>query len=146
MRLRLLIAIALTFVIVAVGGLMRTDPQGEALAYTECPWRGDARVTVTLAVAPGDTLPVRMHEEVHAQQCRQLGPLKYRLQNLTTRGKLALEAPAYCAGARARLAQRMGTALVRERLFDDATAAFKGSADPTAVREALRSACPEIAR
>lgn len=146
MQLRLLIAIVLTFVIVAVGDLIRTDPQWEALAYTECPWRGDPRVTVTPAVAAEDTLPVRMHEEAHAQQCRQLGPLKYRLQNLTTRGKLALEAPAYCAGARARLAQRMDSAVVRERLMDDAIASFKGAADPATVREAIRVSCPEMFR
>jgi hypothetical protein len=146
LQLRLLLVLVLTFVIVVAGRLMRTEPHMEALGYTECPFRGEPRVTVTANVAAEDTLPVRMHEEVHAAQCRELGTLEYRLKNFTTHGKLALEAPAYCAGARARLAQGMDSALVRERLIDDATASFKGAADPLAVREVLRLACPEIAR
>ena len=145
-RLRLLVALALILAIVFVYRLAGVRPYGETLAYTECPFWGEPRVTITSAVAAEDTQPVRVHEEVHASQCRRLGPFRYRRENLTTRGKLALEAPAYCAGARMRLTLRVDSAVVRERLIDDASAAFKGSTDPTALRAALRLYCPEIVR
>ena len=145
LRERRIAALAVILVMVLVYRLMGVQRFGEALAYTECPFKGEPRVALSSAVAAEDTQPVRVHEEVHASQCRRLGPFRYRLENLTTRGKLALEAPAYCAGAKTRLALRVDSAVVRERLIDDATAAFKGSADPTAVRAALRVACPEIA-
>lgn len=99
---------------------------GEPLAWTECPVRGEALVTITEGVAPADTLPVRMHEEVHAAQCRSLGPWRYRARNLTREGRLSLEAPGYCAGAHARPTQGEDTARVRERLLDDAQGAFPG--------------------
>lgn len=148
MRLRILAAIALTLVVVFLYRVFIAPPHafGEALAYTECPFRGDARVTVTSRVAPEDTFPVRVHEELHARQCRELGPFRYRLRNLTSRRKLSLEAPAYCAGARARLAQRLDSSLVRERMLDDATAAFKDLADSASVHAALRASCRDIAR
>jgi hypothetical protein len=119
---------------------------GEALGYTRCPFFGDARVTLMAGIVPEDTLPVREHEEIHAGQCRERGPFGYRFTNLTPQGKLGFEAPAYCAGARARLSQGGDSVIVRERLIDDVTAAFRGAAKPAAVLAALRSACPEIVR
>lgn len=124
--------------------LARAEVPADALAFTECPWFGDARVTVSPTVFAEDAVPVRRHEDVHATQCRELGPLRYRLRNLRTSGRLALEAPAYCAGARARLVQGMDAARVRERVIDDATAAFHDEFDSTAIAAALRRSCPEV--
>jgi hypothetical protein len=87
-----------------------------------------------------------MHEETHAHQCRTLGAWRYRWRNLTGTGRLSLEAPAYCAGARARLTQRETPALVRERVIDDAESAFKDVVPAERVREALRLSCPELFR
>jgi hypothetical protein len=115
-----------------------------ALAYTECPWRGSARVTVRPHLTARDTFPVRRHEAVHAAQCDSLGPARYRLTNLTSNGRLSLEAPAYCAGARARRNMGVSPLLVRERLRDDARAAFSGKLDSGTVVAALRRACPDI--
>jgi len=145
-RLRALVALALTLLVVLAYRvfLAPADAHGEALAYTTCPFRGDALVIVTPRVAPEDTFPVRVHEEIHASQCRQFGPWRYRFTNLSSRGKLSLEAPAYCAGARARLKQGMPVARVRERLLDDAEAAFRGAQDSLRVREALRVWCRDI--
>jgi len=70
---------------------------------------------------------------------------QHRLRNLTTQGRLSLEAPAYCVGARGRLSQGMDSAIVRERLGDDIRSAFEGRAD-SLVRDELRRACPELAR
>lgn len=120
--------------------------RASALAYTECPWRGPARVTLRPVVTARDSVPVRRHEEVHAAQCDSLGPARYRLTNLTARGRLSLEAPAYCAGARARLELGVPPALVRERLRDDARAAFHDALDSAVVDGALRQACPDLWR
>lgn len=125
--------------------LKLSDTRAEALAFTECPWRGPARVTITARMTRPDSLPVVAHERVHASQCEALGPLRYRLRNLTDEGRLSLEAPAYCAGARERLRLGQSARYVRERLLDDATAAFSGVLEPDVVRERLRAACPEIA-
>jgi len=115
-----------------------------ALAVTECPWWGPPRVTVRATVTPRDTFPVRRHEQVHAAQCDSLGPARYRITNLTSKGRLSLEAPAYCAGARARLQMGVTPMLVRERLRDDAVAAFHGDLDSTAVFAALGRWCGDL--
>lgn len=149
-RLRLPInPIILVALLVAIGWafpkvLARADLPAEALAFTECPWFSDARVTMSAAVSAEDADPVRRHENVHAAQCRDLGPLRYRLRNLRAAGRLSLEAPAYCAGARARLLQGMDTMHVRERIVDDATAAFHDDLDAKITVAALRRSCPEV--
>lgn len=97
-------------------------------------------------IPPEDTMPVREHEEIHADQCEDLGFAKMRVKNLTARGRLSLEAPAYCAGARSRLRRGDDYTATRERLFDDANAMFAGSLDTSRVNAALRQACPELAR
>ena len=145
-RVRALLVVALA---VAVGWYIPkmtflADTRAEALAYTECPWRSPARVTLTSRVAPGDSLPVLAHERVHASQCDALGPFRYRLRNLTARGRMSLEAPAYCAGARERLRLGWRVRRVRERLIDDATAAFHGKLEPREIVAALSAACPDI--
>jgi hypothetical protein len=117
---------------------------GEPLAETECPFRGPPRVTVNAGLAAEDSMPVRLHEEVHAAQCRELGPVRYRIRNLTGGGKLSLEVPAYCAGARGRLAMRQDSVAVRVRLVDDAQAAFANIVDSARVRAALRAKCPDL--
>ena len=123
-RVLVLLAIAGALTIYAGYRMARAAPQATALAYTECSVGGPARVVMLPGIAIEDTFPVRMHEDVHAEQCRTLGPWRYRWRNLTGRGRLTLEAPAYCAGARARLRQGQDSARVRERLVDDATASF----------------------
>jgi hypothetical protein len=118
-------------------------PSGQPLAETTCPFFGDARIEIASNVAAEDTLPVRRHEAVHAAQCRELGPFTYRMRNLTSAGKLALEAPAYCASASARISQGMDTSRARVRMLDDIGAAFART-DAADVRAALRTHCPAI--
>ncbi len=120
------------------------DTRAEALAFTECPWRSSAKVTVTDRVSREDSLPVLAHERVHARQCDELGPLRYRWRNLTSRGRMSLEAPAYCAGARERLRLGLSARRVRERLLDDATSAFHDKLEPGDIQAALAAACPEV--
>lgn len=139
----------LVLLLVAIGWafpkmIARAEVPAEALAFTECPWFGAARVRVAPTVSPEDAEPVRRHEDVHAAQCGDLGPLRYRVRNLRAAGRLSLEAPAYCAGARARLVQGMDTVRVGERLMDDATAAFHDDLDSKTTVTALRRYCPEV--
>ena len=124
----------------------RTTPRGSPLAFTECSWDGPVVVMVVSRIAPEDTAPVRAHEQTHADQCDDLGFVLYRLRNLSVEGRLSLEAPGYCAGARERLRRGDDTAVTRERMFDDAAAMFAGQADSARVGAALRAACPELAR
>lgn len=125
--------------------LFRTRaPAGQALAYTRCTLRGPVLVMDVSRIPAEDTLPVRAHEEVHVQQCRDLGFLQMRWRNLTAGGRLALEVPGYCAGARARIGRGDNQAITRERLFDDANAMFTGALDSARVNTALRAACPDV--
>ena len=116
----------------------------QVLATTTCPLRGEPRVVIAPDVAPEDSMPVRVHEEVHAAQCRTLGALRYWMRNLSASGKLGLEAPAYCAAAVARIRVGMDSARVVSRLRDDVVEAMSGVADSTTVIAAMRLACPGI--
>jgi hypothetical protein len=118
--------------------------ESEILAITTCPFRGEPVTRVSEGLSLIEIAHVTAHEGVHAQQCRDLGPVKYRLRNLTS--KLSLEAPAYCAGAAARLALGMDSAEVRMRLVDDAVEAMRRTADSANVVAALGEACPAILR
>ena len=145
-RVRPLLLVALA---VAIGWYVPrmsqlADTRAEALAYTDCPWRGPARVTITSRVDASDSLPVLAHEQVHASQCATLGPLRYRMRNLTARGRLSLEVPAYCAGARQRLRLGRPPRHVRERLIDDATSAFHDAIPASDIRTALTAGCPDV--
>ena len=141
-----LILLAALVLLVLVVLRLRSQPTGQALAYTSCTFAGPAMAIDVSRIPVEDTLPVREHEEVHAGQCEDLGFAKMRLKNLTARGRLSLEAPAYCAGARARLRRGDDYTVTRERLFDDANAMFAGSLDSARVNAALRQSCPELAR
>ncbi len=137
----------LCLLVVVLGWLVflrASAPQIQPLAWTDCTLNGPVRMMDVPMLAPEDTQPVRMHEDVHAEQCATLGWTRMRLRNLTAAGKLSLEAPAYCAGARARLRRGDDSAITRERLFDDANGMFSGTLDSSRVNAALRDACPEI--
>ena len=142
---------ALSLLMVALGVMLvrryRVPRTMQPLAYTECTWRdGPVQVMHVSGITPEDTAPVRAHESVHAEQCDRLGWLRYHLRNLTVDGKLSLEAPGYCEGARVRLRRGDDFLVTRDRMFDDANASFAGMADSARVNVALRAACPEIAR
>jgi hypothetical protein len=147
MRVRPVFLISL-LVVAAWGGRvwwLRAHRAARTVAYTTCPFRGPARVVIRTDIQPWDTLAVRVHEEVHAAQCRDLGPVRYRLRSLTANGKLSLEAPAYCAAARARLAVEHDREYASDRLHTDMIEGLSDVADSGAVKEALARECPEIA-
>ena len=86
-------------------------------------------------------MPVRIHEEVHAGQCRELGAFRYRWRNVSASGKLALEIPAYCQAAAARVRRGDARKIVRERLEDDVHAAFSAMLDSATIHEKLAAGC-----
>jgi hypothetical protein len=122
----------------------RMNRATQILATTHCPLRGEPRIVVSRDVPAEDSQPVRIHEEVHAQQCRTLGPIRYRLRNVIASGKLALEAPAYCAAADARLRAGLDSQRVSERLRDDMIEAMSDIADSSSVLASLREHCAGI--
>lgn len=114
------------------------------VARTSCPVVGAGHVEVSPGVAPEMRDAVLAHERVHLAQCAAMGPVRYWAANLRAAGRLAKEAPAYCAYARARLRVDPDTEYASDRLHEDLIAAMD-DADSTRVKAALRAACPEIA-
>lgn len=115
------------------------------IATTTCPFFGDAVVTIVNDLQSRDTMPTRVHEDVHAAQCRQLGPVRYRLRNLTASGRLRAEAPAFCAAAAARMRVDPDSAYANDRLHTDMIEGLSDVADSLAIKRSLMVACPEIA-
>ena len=145
-RAALLVVLLLVSVWGAQSVWARSQRAARTVAWVTCPWRGDPEVVIrNELMAVWDTLPARMHEEVHAQQCRQLGPMKYRLRNFTPSGKLELEAPAYCASAVARLTFDPDSQYASDRVHTDMIEGMSDVADSNAVKDALMRYCPAIA-
>lgn len=115
------------------------------IASTTCPFFGPPVVEMVSDMQPFDTMPARAHEDVHAAQCRELGPIRYRLRNLTAAGRLRAEAPAFCAAAVARLRVDPDTAYANDRLHTDMIEGLSHVADSVAIKQSLMVACPEIA-
>jgi hypothetical protein len=131
-------------VAVVCGVVLLRQPRiaGDVLATTTCPFRGAPVVVIRTGIAAQDTLAVRVHEDVHAAQCRRLGLVRYRLTNLTGAGKLSLEVPAYCAAAVARVRSGWTTRAARERFGDDLESAMSGIADSADLSRAVLRGCP----
>jgi hypothetical protein len=123
----------------------RSSRQSRWVGLTECGWTGSAVVSIRAGLRRNDSLAAVAHERVHASQCDSLGPLRYRLNNLFIADKLALELPAYCAGARERLRLSGDTTFVRMTTILDLLAAAGPDADSAAVAAALTLACAEVA-
>jgi hypothetical protein len=136
------------FIAIAAWGGISTYRRATKLTYvlatTSCPLRGEPKIVIAPGVDAEDSIPVRVHEEVHAAQCRRLGAVNYWLSNVTARGKLSLEAPAYCAAAEARLRAGMDPARVASRLRDDIVEAMSDVADSATAITALRTNCAGI--
>jgi hypothetical protein len=137
---------ALTVAVVGLGVTtwQRSSRETMVLATTTCPFQGAPVITISPDVVPVDSAPVSAHEEVHAAQCRELGPWRYRWENLFDNGKLALEAPAYCAGASVRMRAGQDSGRVRQRLIESTVEALSHVADSVTVVAALRGRCSEL--
>ena len=143
-RRALLIVLALVVGWWGVDASRRSHRETLVLATTTCPFRGEPIITISSDVVPIDSAPVLAHEEVHAEQCRSLGPWRYRWENLSGSGKLQLEAPAYCAGAAVRLRMGQDSARVRVRLIENVYEALGGLADSATILRSLQAACPTV--
>lgn len=123
----------------------RAHRAARVVAYTTCPFFGAPVVVTRTDIPPWDTLVTRVHEEKHAEQCRELGPIRYRLRSLTSTGKLTVEAPAYCAAAVARLTVDPDSQYVSDRLHTDMIEGMSDLADSSAIKAALMKECPALA-
>jgi hypothetical protein len=124
---------------------LRAHRAARTIASTTCPFFGPPRVTMVADMQPWDTMPTRAHEDVHAAQCRELGPIKYRVRNLSAAGKLSLEAPAFCAAASARIRVDPDSNYASERLHTDMIEGLSEIADSATIKRSLMAACPAIA-
>ena len=142
-RVGLVLAVGAILAVIATtrGPNFRDDADAEVLGYTTCGWFGPARVVLTPLATDAEEEPVRRHETVHARQCDSLGPLRYHLRNARARTRLELEVPAYCEGAKARIAQGQRPERVRERMVDDLISAFAGLLPADTVRVSVEARC-----
>ena len=124
---------------------VRAHRAARNVAWTTCPFVGAPIITMLNDIAPWDTFATRVHEEKHAEQCRVLGPVKYRLRSLTSAGKLSVEAPAYCAAAAARLTVDPDSQYASDRLHTDMIEGMSDLVDSSAIKAALLKECPAIA-
>ena len=92
--------------------------------------------------APG--LQPTGEEKDHAAECEQLGPIRYRWQTLFAASNLALETPAYCAGARVRASLSGDTNFVRMTIPIDMIAAMGDVIDSATIVNDLVRVCPEF--
>lgn len=137
-----LLAIALFYGLIATWRRIHR-PAGRWVGYTDCAWLGAPRITVRGGLRPIDSLAVVAHESVHVAECEQLGPVRYRWRTMFAASNLALETPAYCAGARVRA--RLGdTAFVRATILIDMLAAMSDATDSVAIARAVAASCPEF--
>ena len=118
---------------------------GRWVGYTDCAWLGKPRIVVRGGLRKIDSLAVVAHESVHAVECEQLGPLRYRWRTLFASSNLALETPAYCAGARVRAALSGDTAFVRATIPIDMIAAMGDVIDSVTIVRELARECPAFA-
>jgi hypothetical protein len=135
-------------VVGAWGGRVAWDRSHRAarnVAWTTCPFFGPPVVRMVSDIPFYDTLVTRVHEEKHAEQCRELGPVRYRLRSLTSAGKLSVETPGFCAGAEARLLVDADSEYVSDRLHTDMIEGLADILDSNSIKVALMRECPAIA-
>ena len=150
MRARVRPAWVVVLVVVAAwGGYSAWRQQQRAarnVAWTTCPFFGPPVVRMRAdLIASWDTVVARVHEETHAAQCRALGPVHYRWRSLSASGKLALESPAYCASAVARLTVDPDSQYASDRMHTDMIEGLAHLLDSSRVKAALMAECPAIA-
>lgn len=91
-----------------------------------------------------DSLAVLAHELVHVAECEELGPLRYRWRTMSAASNLALETPAYCAGARERARLNGDTAFLRMTTAQDMIAAMGDVIDSMTIVRSIAANCPEF--
>lgn len=140
----LLVLLAIAVVYGSVVTWRRVTRPGRWVGYTDCSWRGKPRVVVRSGLRPIDSLAVAAHESVHAAECEELGPIRYRWRTLFASSNLALETPAYCAGARVRARLNGDTAFVRMTIPIDMIAAMGDVIDSATIVRSIAKSCPEF--
>ena len=142
----LLALLAITVVYGSIATWKRLHrPGGRWVGRTDCAWFGEPVMTIRPGLARVESIATVAHEAVHVDECRSLGPVRYRWNTLSASSNLLLEAPAYCAAGRVRLRHGWSRALVRQTIVDDMLAAMADGVDSVTIAAALREACPDVA-
>jgi hypothetical protein len=142
----LLAALAITLVYGGVAAWKRANrPPGRWVGITNCTWTTPPTITIRPGLRPIDSIATFAHESVHAAACKELGPLRYRWATLRAKSNLALEVPAYCAGARSRMRQNGDTMFVRITMPIDMMAAMGDDIDSATIARSIAESCPELA-
>jgi hypothetical protein len=117
---------------------------GRWVGRTHCSWRGVARVEVIPGLTRVESIAAVTHESVHVEECAALGPVRYRWNTVFASSNLVLEAPAYCASARVRLANGWSVQTVKSTTLDDMRAAMGDQLDSAALYRGIVRVCPEL--
>jgi hypothetical protein len=140
-----LVLLATTIAYGAVATWKRSSrPGGRWVGRTDCAWFGEPVMTIRPGLARVESIATVAHEAVHVDECRTLGPVRYRWNTLSASSNLRLEAPAYCAAGRVRLRHGWSPALVRQTILYDMLAAMADGVDSVTIAAALHDACPEV--
>jgi hypothetical protein len=142
----LLALLAITIIYGSVATWRRMNrPPGRWVGYIECAWRGKPRIVVRQGLSQMESVAVHAHEAVHAAQCEQLGPLRYRWRTVFAASNLALETPAYCEGARVRARISGDTTFDRNTIPTNMLSAMGDVLDTATILRSLEATCPEFA-
>jgi hypothetical protein len=91
----------------------------------------------------------RVHESVHAIQCRQMGAVANFVVRVGRKGRLRMEAQAYCAQAKVELSWGLPAATLAYRIQEELIMSVEhitfGRVSKQQVREILLTECPALA-
>jgi hypothetical protein len=142
--------VVLLVITLAYGGVATwrraNRPPGRWVGITDCAWRGAPRVTIRPGQRAKDYKAPVAHQNLHLAQCRQHCPQPNRWRTVMAASNLALETPAYCAGARSRVNQNHDTIFIRATIVDDMMAAMADVIDSVAIKRSIARECPEFLR
>jgi hypothetical protein len=89
---------------------------------------------------------VHIHEAVHAEQCRTMGPIRYLTTSRTAQGRLFFESAAFCAELRAQVkqgfdAEQLSTAMVHALFLGYGN---KGTMSEPEIRAMFQKHCSDV--
>jgi hypothetical protein len=117
---------------------------GVTLCY---PFRGPVQMFDT-TLSDSAAILTRTHEAVHARQCREMGAVANFFARVTSKGRLRLEAQAYCAQAMQEVSWGAKPSMVFDRIVEELAETVVGraygSVDPAGIRNIMIRECPGL--
>lgn len=117
---------------------------GVTLCY---PFRGPVQMFDS-TLSDSAAMLTRTHEAVHAEQCREMGAIANFFARVTSKGRLRLEAQAYCAQAKQEVSWGAKPNQVFDRIVEELAETVMGRAygkvNPDGIREIMKRECPGL--